>query len=238
MGAPVLNGPFVMPMVPRFVPRKMQPWIYLFIAVTFQLSGGVYLGALNQMIGSMSLMREDILMCMYANLAGMAIYFPLLFRMKFRFTNKTLLTSAALGVLLCNLIAPHITFLPLLWLICFIEGMCKIQGTFECMSNIQLWMTPKRDFTVFFPWLHIVILGSIQLSDLITTYLMYHYHWTYMNLFIAGLMLIVLLDTNDLYQAFPVHEEVSAIRHRLAGRCALGCLTCRNRFPLQLWRLV
>ena len=129
-----------MPMFRSFVPRKMQPWIYLFIAVTFQLSGGVYLGALNQMIGSMSLMREDILMCMYANLAGMAIYFPLLFRMKFRFTNKTLLTSAALGVLLCNLIAPHITFLPLLWLICFIEGMCKIQGTFECMSNIQLWM--------------------------------------------------------------------------------------------------
>ena len=113
--------------------------------------------------------------------------------MKFRFTNKTLLTSAALGVLLCNLIAPHITFLPLLWLVCFIEGMCKIQGTFECMSNIQLWMTPKRDFTVFFPWLHIVILGSIQLSDLITTRLMYHYHWTYMNLFVAGLMLIVLL---------------------------------------------
>lgn len=193
MSAPVLNGPFVLPMFRSFVPRKMQPWIYLFIAVTFQLSGGVYLGALNQMIGSMSLMREDILMCMYANLAGMAIYFPLLFRMKFRFTNKTLLTSAALGVLLCNLIAPHITFLPLLWLVCFIEGMCKIQGTFECMSNIQLWMTPKRDFTVFFPWLNIVILGSIQLSDLLTTRLMYHYHWTYMNLFVAGLMLIVLL---------------------------------------------
>lgn len=100
MSAPVLNGPFVMPMFRSFVPRKMQPWIYLFIAVTFQLSGGVYLGALNQMIGSMALMREDILMCMYANLAGMAIYFPLLFRMKFRFTNKTLLTSAALSITL------------------------------------------------------------------------------------------------------------------------------------------
>ena len=69
MSAPVLNGPFVLPMFRSFVPRKMQPWIYLFIAVIFQLSGGVYLGALNQMIGSMSLMREDILMCMYANLA-------------------------------------------------------------------------------------------------------------------------------------------------------------------------
>ena len=50
-----------MPMFRSFVPRKIQPWIYLFIAVTFQLSGGVYLGALNQMIGGMALMREDIL---------------------------------------------------------------------------------------------------------------------------------------------------------------------------------
>ena len=39
MSAPVLNGPFVLPMFRSFVPRKMQPWIYLFIAVTFQLSG-------------------------------------------------------------------------------------------------------------------------------------------------------------------------------------------------------
>lgn len=138
----------------------------------------------------MSLMREDLLMCLYSNLAGMAIYFPLLFRMKFRFTNKTLLTAAALGVLVCNLAAPYITFLPLLWAVCFAEGICKIQGTFECMSNIQLWITPKRDFTVFFPLLHIIILGSMQLSDLTTTWLMHHYHWTCMHLFIAALMLI------------------------------------------------
>ena len=176
-----------------FVPRKLQPWVYVFIAFTFQMSGGMYMGALNQMIGGQALMREDILMCMYANLAGMAIYFPLLFRMKFRFTNKTLLTSSALGVLVCNLIAPHITFLPLLWAVCFVSGMCKIQGTFECMSNIQLWMTPKRDFTVFFPVLHIIILCSIQFSDLMSVYLLHHFHWTYMHLFIASLMLIDLL---------------------------------------------
>ena len=68
--------------------------------------------------------------------------------MKFRFTTKTLLTAASLGVIVCNLIAPYTTFLPLLWTLCFIEGICKIQGTFEAMSTIQLWMTPKRDFTV------------------------------------------------------------------------------------------
>lgn len=82
------------------------------------------MGTLNQMMGETTLMREDFLMCLYANLAGMAIYFPLLFRVKFRFTNKTLLCGAATGVLLCNLIAPHITFLPLLWLIYASSKVC------------------------------------------------------------------------------------------------------------------
>lgn len=176
-----------------FVPNGIRPWIYVFFAVTFQFSGGLYLGTLNQMVGQTAWMREDLLMCLYANLAGMAVYFPLLFRMKFRFTNKTLLMAAATGVMACNLIAPHVTFLPLLWAVCFVEGMCKIQGTFECMSNIQLWMTPERDFTVFFPMLHIVILGSMQLSDLLATWLMYHYHWTYMHWCISGVMMFNLL---------------------------------------------
>ena len=193
MGGPVLNGPFTMPMVRPFVPRRLQPWIYVFMAVSFQLSGGLYLGTLNEMMGETTLMREDLLMCLYANLAGMAIYFPLLFRMKFRFTNKTLLAAAATGVLACNLAVPHISSLPLLWAVCFVEGICKIQGTFECMSNIQLWMTPKRDFTVFFPMLHIIILGSMQVSDLAATHLMYYYHWSYMHWFIAGVMMLDLL---------------------------------------------
>lgn len=178
-----------MPMFRSFVPTAVRPWIYVLFALSFQLTGGVYLGALDEMIGARSLMREDILMCMYANLAGMAIYFPLLFRMKFRFTNKTLLLSASLVIALCNLSIPHIRALPLVWLLCFICGCAKIQGTFECMSNIQLWITPRRDFRVFFPVLHIFILCSIELSTIITTYVTYYYHWTYMQLFIAGLML-------------------------------------------------
>ncbi len=193
MSGPMMPMGFSMPMFRSFVPEKIRPWIYVVIAFTFQFSGGLYLGTLARMMGETALMREDLQMCLYANLAGMAVYFPILFRMKFRFTNKTLLCAAATGVMLCNLAAPHITFLPLLWLVCFVEGMCKIQGTFECMSNIQLWMTPGRDFTVFFPMLHIVILGSMQLSDMLATCLMYYYHWDYMQVFICGVMMVDLL---------------------------------------------
>lgn len=203
-----MNGPFTMPMFCSFVPRKVQPWIYVFMAVTFQLSGGLYLGSLNQMMGTTALMREDLMMCLYSTLGGMAIYFPLLFRMKFRFTNKTLLGAAALGVLACNLLAPYVTFLPLLWAICFVEGICKIQGTFECMSNIQLWITPKRDFTVFFPALHVILLGSMQFSDLIATHFMYYWHWSCMHWFIAALMLVDLLIVRGLTRHFRIIKKL------------------------------
>ena len=202
-----------------FVPGRLRPWIYVCIAVTFQCSGGLYLGTLGQMMGTTSLMREDLLMCLYANLAGMAVYFPLLFRMKFRFTNKTLLCASATGVLLCNLVAPNVGFLPLLWAVCFVEGMCKIQGTFECMSNIQLWITPRRDFTVFFPVLHIVILGSMQLSDLAATWLMYHYRWEHMHLFVCGLMLVDLLVLTVCTRHFRTFKKM-----RLVGIDWLGAL--------------
>lgn len=190
MTPPMHNGPFEMPMYRNFIPKAIRPWIYVFFAVCFQLSGGVYLGSLNEIVGGRSLMREDIVMCLYANLAGMAIYFPLLFRMKFCFTNKTLLVTSALMIAICNMAATQVTTLPLLWFICFIAGCFKIQGTFECMSNIQLWITPKRDFTVFFPVLHIIILCSIEFSDFITAWITFHYHWYAMHWLISGLLLM------------------------------------------------
>ncbi len=80
-----------------------------------------------------------------------------------------------------------------MWLLCFIEGCAKIQGTFECMSNIQLWMTPKRDFRVFFPLLHIFILVSIQVSGWLAAYFAYIARWEYMHLFVCGMFLLMLM---------------------------------------------
>jgi len=180
---------FAMPMFKEWVPAKLRPWLYVYLAFTFQLSNGVYLGGLNEMMGSMSLMREDIQMCFYSGLCGLAFTFPILFRTKFRFTNRTLLLSSALGIAACNLAAMFVTSLPLLWIICFIAGCLKIQGTFECMSNIQLWMTPQRDFRVFFPLLHLWIMLSISVSDLLTAYFCYVYTWHFMPWLMTGIML-------------------------------------------------
>lgn len=182
-----------MPMFRPWVPEKIRPWLYVFLAFTFQLSSGVYLGGLNEMMGSMSLMREDILMCLYASLCGLAFTFPILFRTKFRFTNRTLLLFSAGGIAVCNFVGLFVTCLPVWWAICFVTGCLKIQGTFECMSNIQLWMTPKRDFRVFFPLLHIIVMLSISVSDVMAVYLCHVSTWHYMTYLMIGVMLFNVL---------------------------------------------
>lgn len=65
-GKPKAGGPpttFSMPMYRQFVPKFIRPWIYLLLAFCFQFANGMYLGAMNDVVGEWSLMREDVQMC-------------------------------------------------------------------------------------------------------------------------------------------------------------------------------
>ena len=193
-GPPMLQGPFRVPSFNSYVPRRLQPWIYLLFAFIFQLSGGIYGGAMSHVMGEYSLMREDVLMVIMCNVVGVAMPFPFLFKMKFRFTNRSLLLNAALVIAVCNVLIVWTESLPVMCALSYIAGFFKLCGTFECMSNIQLWMTPKRDFTVFFPLLYCIVLGNIALSLWITEHLIYIYQdWRIINWTMAGAMLTVAL---------------------------------------------
>lgn len=48
------------------------------------------MGSVSQMVGSTGLMREDITFIFLCGVVGVAMPFPVLFRMKFRFTNRAL----------------------------------------------------------------------------------------------------------------------------------------------------
>ena len=90
------QGPFRVPSFNSYVPRRLQPWIYIVFAFTFLLSGGIYGGAMLNVMGHYSLMREDVLMIAMCNVVGVNMPFPFLFKMKFAFTNRRLLLNAAI----------------------------------------------------------------------------------------------------------------------------------------------
>lgn len=75
----VPKGAFDIPDVPGLIPRRLKPYLFIFFVLIIQFSGGVYLAAASQMVGTTALMQEDILMTGYASLVGMAINFAVMF---------------------------------------------------------------------------------------------------------------------------------------------------------------
>ena len=187
------QGPFDIPDVSDFVPRRLKPWIFIFFVLIIQFSGGVYLAAASDMVGTTALMQEDILMAGYASLIGMAINFAVMFRIKFRFSNRTQLLAACIVLIAANFICASTDSVPVLVITCFVAGWFRMQATFACNSTIQLWLTPVRDMAIFFCYVYIVVDSVIQLSGIATIYTAFFSQWEYMQWIMSGLLALMMI---------------------------------------------
>ena len=187
------KGPFDIPEVPNYIPRRLKPFLFIFFVLIIQLAGGVYLAAASHMVGSTALMQEDILMAGYASLIGMSINFAVMFRIKFRFSTRLQLLSAGIVLIGANLICAHTDNVPLLVATCFVAGWFRMQATFACNSTIQLWLTPVRDMAIFFCYVYLVVDGMIQLGGVATIYTAFSAQWEYMHWIVVGLLALMLL---------------------------------------------
>ncbi|MBQ7421073.1 MAG: hypothetical protein IJV27_02840 [Prevotella sp.] len=209
-----------MPMFNSWVPEPLRPWIYLLFALLFQLTGGVYFGLSEQMSGSLSLLREDIQMIAMFGVVGVNMPFPFLFRFKLRFTNRQLLINAALVIAVCNVLALQTDSVPLLCALSYVAGFFKLCGTFECFSNIRLWISPRQDFGVFLPTIYIIILLAHPLSNWTAQEMaMATGSWQTMHWFVAALMLMVALVIYTCTHAFRFMKPLP-----LVSLDWLGCL--------------
>ena len=187
------QGPFDIPDVPSFVPRRLKPWLFIFFVLIIQFSGGIYLAAASDMVGTTGLMQQDILMAGYASIIGLAINFAVMFRIKFRFSNRTQLLACCIVLIAANFICAHTDSVPLLVTTCFVAGWFRMQATFACNSTLQLWLTPTRDMSVFFCYVYIIVDSVIQLSGIAVIYTAFYSQWEYMHLIMTGLLVLMML---------------------------------------------
>ncbi len=187
------TGPFDIPDVPNYIPRRLKPYLFIFFLLIVQFSGGLYLAAASNMVGTTALMQEDILMAGYASLIGLAINFAVMFRIKFRFSNRTQLIVAGIVLIAANIICAYITSVPVLVATCFVAGWFRMQATFACNSTIQLWITPVRDMAVFFCYVFLIVDSVIQLSGIATIYTAFHLEWEYMHWIMIGLLALMII---------------------------------------------
>lgn len=79
----------------EWVPDGVRVALYVTFLCIFQFSNGMYFTAFPQMQGALSMTQNDVAMMGRTVLIGLTMYFPLAFRLKFYFTNRTSLLIAA-----------------------------------------------------------------------------------------------------------------------------------------------
>lgn len=187
------QGPFDIPDIPNYVPRRLKPWIFIFFVLIVQFSGGLYLAAATDMVGTTALMQEDILMAGYASLVGMSVNFCVMFRLKFRFSNRVSLLVCAAVLIAANIICVSTDSVPILVAICFVAGWFRMWATFACNSTIQTWITPKRDMAVFFCYVYIIVDSVIQISGIAAIYCAFFSQWEYLQWIMTALLVLMMI---------------------------------------------
>lgn len=187
------QGPFDIPEVPNYIPRRLKPYLFIFVVLIIQFSGGLYLAAATDMVGTTALMQEDILMAGYASLIGMSINFAVMFRIKFRFSTRIQLLVCAMVIMAATFICAHTTCVPLMVAVCFVAGWFRMQATLACNSTIQLWLTPVRDMAIFFCYVYIIVDSVIQLSGIASIYTAFYSQWEYMHWIMIGLLALLMI---------------------------------------------
>ena len=177
-----------------WVPEPLRILIYAVFLVGFQFTNGMYFTAFEQMKGGMALSGGDVSMMGQTVLIGLSFYFPLAFRLKFRFPNKWNLIIAASVQIFCNLIFPHLTTMPGRLAICYLGGFCRLYGTFECFSNLLGVITPTFNYAVFLSVVFFIVLGCINVFDWVQIRIIDTFGWEMMHTAaIAYLLLIIIL---------------------------------------------
>ncbi|GHV20677.1 hypothetical protein FACS1894174_03010 [Bacteroidia bacterium] len=157
---------------------------------------------MSQIGGDLSLTPDDVKMLINAGFVGMTVYFPVAFRLKFRFTNRSSLMIAASVLTAINMIMPHIRSLPLLMALCFVAGFFRLFGTFECLSSLLPKIAPTYNYAVFLSFVFFTVLGFVRIFDIVGVYIVYYYNWHYIHYFAIGLMLLVILGAFTLMRHF------------------------------------
>lgn len=188
-----------------WVPHRLRFWSLMLFILFYQFTGGIYLSSISQIQGELAFWSEDVTMASYCSLIGLNIIFPALFRWKFYFYTRQMWFVASIGSLICA-VAAYYCVIP--WLfsgICLFAGYFKLMGMFGTVSNVQLNWTPTRSFGVFLPIIFMFVLGTLQLANIVSTYVAYYANWRLMYCVIVVMMVIV--DAVVYFMMNPDHRS-------------------------------
>lgn len=212
------------PMFRDFIPDRFRLWIILFFPLVFQASNPLFMGLSAQQAGSLSLIREDIMMCGFTSIIGITCTFPIVFRLKFRFTTRQILLTVSLGLALLNLFTLHCRLMPLLVIASFLYGILKLWGTFECVSSALPKISPNHILPPFLAVVFTIVFCGVELSCISGIYINHLYNWQHVSYFVMASLLFLALLSAITMQDFRFKPPVPLLSVDWLGMLLWGIL--------------
>lgn len=203
------NQPFY-----QWVPRPVGILILLLMFVPPTFSGGAYLCNLSEMTGGLGVWAEDIQLASFFTSIGMCLFPPFMLRfLQARRIKQTYLWCFLLLIPL-NYICAVTTSVPVLLAACLLTGFVRVIVMLNCTFTIAPYLTGmdtlamftmteeptaevqyalERKRTFLMPVLYTYILLISQLSNMLTAWFAYEYHWQDAYYVVIGMLLVAVL---------------------------------------------
>ena len=175
------------------VPERLRLPLLLVLPFVYQCSNPLYMNIASSVVSDTGLRVADVIMCGFCSILGITVTFPVLFRLKFRFTTRQIVIIASSSIIVLSLLAAKVRFLPLLVLICFLFGCFKVWGTFECMSSMMTVISPNMHLAPFLTVVFMAVFSGVELGLLSSTVIDYFYNWRYVTYALVAVHLAVIL---------------------------------------------
>ena len=177
----------------NFVPDPIRFWVMILISLIYLLSGAAHMASMSYQVNGLSLLQEDTIMIGYMAFIGMNVSFPMLFRLRFRFTTRSILLVSTAIIICCHIATVQTDNVWILCIVNFIAGFFRMLAVFEAMVCIQLIVAPTRNYAMFYSIVFLTVQGSSQLFSPIVADIIHAYSWQYLQSLIILFLFFTLL---------------------------------------------
>jgi hypothetical protein len=184
-------------------------FIFFFVVLT---ANGVYLGNSTDMYSGLGVYPEPFTEAYNAVYIGMGLGLFVEWRLKQRFTSKTLLLWGFSVMLLVNLINMYTENPALMVVSCLVLGFTKMSALIEVYIIWLVVWSKKLDTSRLYPFVYITALGGIYFITWLTAQLANTYNWRYAYICIIVMILVCLLlalvfvENNKLRRPVPLYQ--------------------------------
>jgi DHA2 family multidrug resistance protein len=196
----------------KWVPLYLRLPVLFLMFFVILVANGIFLGNANEISNTLGVYSEPFTEAYNALYIGMGLGLIFHYRLKLRFTNKTLLLFGLTMQLLMNIVCATTSNTVVFVAACLIIGFVKISGLIEVYVIWMYIWSKKLDTSRLYPFVYFTALSGIYFMFWLTTWLAFNYNWRFSYIWVLILLLVCLLaavllvENNKLKRPLPLYQ--------------------------------